>query len=179
MFLAEPRKAAEAKCFYSSSEFFIGSGSSKAISIPARAWLQQCGGHHRGGDRSALCPCPTKRSPGSRGGTVARCHHPQLTRAQLQSAPAVLHPSIVARAGIGDVPLSLAGSGRVAKRSREMCRDLTVHDFPNAPGSVAALGSPNHVCGFWQSLRRSVFPNRGSWAVVPSVEKGISSICVP
>lgn len=122
---------------------------------------------------------PTKRSLGSQGGTVAHCHRPQLTRAQLQSAPAVLHPSIFARAGFRDVLLSLAGSGQVAKRSRAMCRDLTVHDFPNAPGSVTAPSSPHHVYSFWHSLQRSTFPKRGSQSVVPSVEKGTSPICMP
>lgn len=121
---------------------------------------------------------PTKWSPGSQGRTVAHCHCPQLTRAQLQSAPAVLHPSIFARAGIRDVLLSLAGSGQVAKRSRAMCRDLTVHDFPNALGSVTAP-SCHHVYSFWHSLQRTTFPKRGSRSMVPSVEKGISPICMP
>lgn len=91
----------------------------------------------------------------------------------------MLDPSIAAWADSRDVPLSLARSGKVANKSREMCRGLTVHDFPNAPGSVTALSSPNHVYSFWHSLPRSVFPNRGSRSVVPSVEKGINSVCMP
>lgn len=67
----------------------------------------------------------------------------------------------------------------MAKRSREMCRGLTGHDFPNAPGNVTALGSPNHVYRSWHSFQKSVFPNRGSRSVVPSVEKGTGSVCVP
>lgn len=109
---------------------------------------------------------------------MARCHRPQLAGAQLRSTPAMLDPSIIAWADSRDVPLSLAGSGKVAKRSRELCRDLTVHDFPNTPGNVTALTSPNHVYSFWHSFQRSVFPNRGSRSVVPSVEKGINSICM-
>jgi len=93
--------------------------------------------------------------------------------------PAELHPSIVARADIRDVPFSLARSGKVAKRSREICRDVTVHDFPDALADVTLLGSPNHVYSFWHSVQRNVLPNRGSRAVVPSVDKGISSVCTP
>lgn len=54
----------------------------------------------------------------------------------------MLDPSIIAWAGIRDVPLSLARNGKVAKRSREICRDLTVCDIPTALGNVTVLSSP-------------------------------------
>lgn len=91
----------------------------------------------------------------------------------------MLHPSVVAQAHIRGVPLSLARSGKATKRSRDMCGDLIVHDFPNAPANVSVLGSPNHVYGFWQSLQRSVFPNRGSRSAVPSVERLLGPFACP
>lgn len=69
-------------------------------------------------------------------------HFPQLTRTQLWSAAAVLDPSIIGWAGSRDIPLSLARNGKVAKRSREICRDLTVGDIPSALGNVTVLSSP-------------------------------------
>lgn len=164
---------------YSSSEFSYEVAVQKQLaSLPEPGCS---GAEGTGGEVTSLLSVPAPPSGHQAFGeeTVALCHHPQLSRAQLQSGPAVPEPSIIARADSRGVPLSLARSGKVAKRSREMCRGLTGHDFPNAPGAVTVLSSPNHMDRSWHSFQKSAFPNRGSRSVVPSAAEGTSPICMP